>query len=84
MSFETLQNAFWRTKTPGEAELSLLTFGTYIELSVSGRIILSLADRRYTRGFTGIYLDTADLLVSDVCLNRMDNPEQYEDHLVGA
>lgn len=84
MSFETLQSAFWQPLTPGEVELSLLTFGTYIELSIGDRIILSLADRRYTRGFTGIYLDTADLLVSDIRLNRMDNPEQYEDHLVGG
>ncbi len=84
MNFNTLQSAFWHNETPGEAEISLLTFGSYIELSIGGKVALSLADRRYSKGYVGVYIDTAELVVSDIRLNRMDRPDQHEDHLVGA
>ncbi|MAS94776.1 MAG: glycosyl hydrolase [Verrucomicrobiales bacterium] len=84
MSFETLQSSYWFVDTPGEAEISLLTFGSYIELSINGYVSLSLADRHFEKGLVGVYLETATLLVEDLELHRMKNPDQIDDHLVGG
>ncbi|MFP4282166.1 MAG: glycosyl hydrolase [Opitutales bacterium] len=84
MFFETLQSAFWHSKQPGRARLSLLTYGSYLELSIDGRVALSLVDRRFQHGYVGVYLETATLRVSDLCLHRMPAPVQRDDQLVKA
>lgn len=84
MSFDTLQGAAWHTTTPGEARLSLLVFGSYIELSVDGYLVLSLADQRFARGHVGVYLETACLTVDDLELRRLRSPAQMDDQLVGG
>ena len=84
MQFDTLQSGYWFTRGGIEAEISLLTFGSYLELSINGRIVLSLADQRYTRGLTGVYLETASLEVKNLSVRRLRNPEQIDDHLVGG
>lgn len=84
MSFETLQASYWFSDTPGEADLSLIAFGSYIELSIGGYIVLSLADRRFEKGKVGVYLETAHLQVDHLDLRRMRNPDQIDDHLVGG
>lgn len=84
MCFDTLQGAAWHTETPGEARLSLLVFGSYIELSVDGYLVLSLADQRFACGHVGVYLETACLTVEDIKLHRLRNPAQVDDQLVGG
>lgn len=84
MQFDTLQSGYWFTRGSIEAEISLLTFGSYLELSINGRIVLSLADQRYTRGLAGVYLETASLEVKNLSVRRLRNPEQIDDHLVGG
>jgi beta-fructofuranosidase len=84
MLFSTLQSGFWYTKGNGEAKISLLTFGSYIELSINGRIVLSLADRRFQEGSVGVYLETATLEVQDLNVRKLRNPDQLENHLVGG
>jgi beta-fructofuranosidase len=84
MSFKTLQSASWLGEKPGEARVSLLTFGSYLELSVDGFIVLSLADQRFRAGQVGVYLESARLSVEDLVLRRLRNPEQQDDQLVGA
>ena len=84
MSIKTLQSASWFTETPGEARLSLLAFGSYLELSIDGYLVLSLADQHFDRGHVGIYLETACLTVEDLELHRLRNPEQVDDQLVGG
>lgn len=82
MQFRTLQNGYWYTETPGQADAQLLAFGSYLELSLDGRVILSLADQTFHEGLLGAYLESAHLELSEVRLNRMRSPYQSDEHLV--
>jgi beta-fructofuranosidase len=82
MQFREMQSGYWLTETPGEARVELLAFGSYIEFSVDGRVILSLVDQTFTEGLLGVSLETAHLEISDVELNHMASPLQSDDHLV--
>ncbi|MCA9109213.1 MAG: glycosyl hydrolase [Planctomycetaceae bacterium] len=82
MEFRTLQSGNWRTTTPGKAEICLLAFGHYLEFSVDGRIVLTLADTTFFRGHFGVYLESARMRLNDVELRRMHGPEQSAHHLV--
>lgn len=82
MQFASLQDGHWFTETPGQACLQLLAFGTYLELSIDGRVILSLADRTFRNGLLGVYLETAHLELTQTRLQRMRSPDQSEQHLV--
>jgi len=82
MQFRTLQSGNWHTDTPGQAELCLLAFGHYIELSIAGRVILTLADSTFTEGLFGVYLESAKMRLCDIDLRKMRGPEQSAQHLV--
>jgi beta-fructofuranosidase len=84
MEFAALQSGFWYSETPGVAQVELIAFGSYIELSIDGRIILSLADQRFTDGLFGVYLETAHLQLTDVELRHMRPPFQSDDHLASG
>jgi len=84
MQFRALQNGSWYTETPGRAHAQLLAFGSYLEFSVDGRILLSLADQTFGMGLVGVYLETAHLELSDVELRRMRSPLQSDAHLVAG
>lgn len=84
MSFRSLQSGYWYSDTIGNAAVQLIAFGSYIELSIDGRVILSLADQTFSHGQVGVYLETADLDLYDVQLHRMDSPSQSDDHLVSG
>ena len=82
MQFRSLQHGHWYSDTPGQARVQLLAFGSYLEFSIDGRVILSLADQAFHEGLIGVYLETAHLVLSKVNLNRMRSPHQSDDHLV--
>ncbi len=82
MQFRALQGGNWYSSTPGEANLQLIAFGTYIELSVDDRVILTLADSTFEEGLFGVYLESAQMHLYDVELRRMRDPAQSTDHLV--
>jgi len=82
MQFQALQSGNWRSETPGEAEICLIAFGHYIEFSVNGRIILTLADSTFSEGMFGVYLESARMRLNDVDLRLMTGPEQPANHLV--
>lgn len=84
MNFKGLQAGYWSNESRGDEEISLLTFGSYIELSIGGRIVLSLADPNFDAGYVGFYLETASLTIDEIDLRKMENPQQFENHLVGA
>ncbi len=81
MQYRSLQSGHWFSETPGKASVQLIAFGSYLEFSVDGRVVLSLADQTFQRGLLGIYLETAHLELTDVRLNRMRSPRQTDDHL---
>ena len=84
MKFRSVQTGYWYTETPGEADIQLLCFGSYFELSVNGHVLLSLADQTFSSGAFGLYLETCHLFVSDARLERMRSPMQSDDHLASG
>jgi beta-fructofuranosidase len=82
MEFGALQAGFWYSKNPGSAHMQLIAFGSYIELSINGKVVLSLADQTFHEGFLGVYLETAHLELTEVELHHMRSPYQSDDHLV--
>ncbi|WP_146584424.1 glycosyl hydrolase [Posidoniimonas polymericola] len=82
MQFRALQGGNWHNDTPGSAEVQLIAFGHYLELSVDGRVILTLADPTFTSGLFGFYLESAKMRLHDVELRRMHEPTQSTNHLV--
>jgi len=82
MQFRALQSAYWFSETPGAAEVQLTAFGSYLELTVDNRVLLSLADQTFSRGLMGVYVETAKLEVSQSHLQRMRHPSQTDSHLV--
>lgn len=82
MQFQSLQSGFWYSESAGEAHVQLLTFGSYLEFSVNGRVVLSLADQSFPKGLLGVYLETAHLELDQVQLNHLRSPRQTDEHLV--
>ena len=84
MQFKILQSASWYSETPGEAQVQLIAFGSYLEFSVGDRVVLSLVDQQFQQGLFGVYLETAHLKLSDVELRRMHAPNQSDEHLTSG
>ena len=84
MQFKALQSGYWYSEAPGVARVQLLAFGSYLELSIDDRVILSLADQTFQTGLLGLYLETAHLELSDVVCHRMRSPFQSDEHLVSG
>ena len=81
MNFRTIQAAYWRVHNPGQARLELLMFGSYVECSIDGRVVLSLVDEVYGQGAVGFYLESARAFIHDISLERLSPPRQRDDHL---
>ena len=84
MQFRSVQAGYWFTETPGEADVQLIAFGSYFELSIDGRVLLSLADQTFTEGLFGVYLETCHLYLTETSLHRMRSPMQSDDHLASG
>ena len=82
MQFRALQGGNWYSHTPGEAEVTLIAFGHYLEFSVDGRVVLTLADATFTKGLFGVYLESARMQMTHVDFREMRGPEQSVQHLV--
>jgi beta-fructofuranosidase len=82
MQFRELQSNFWHSPTPGHARVQLLAFGSYLEFSIDGFVVLSLADQTFTRGLLGVYLETAHLELTELNLRHLTCRRQSDDHLV--
>lgn len=81
MRFERLQSGYWYSEHPGEVQLRLIAFGSYLELSIDHRVVLCLANSRYERGAVGFYVESAELELRDVVLQRLTPPGQSDEHL---
>ena len=84
MDFDSLQAGYWVADPPGAASIKLLVFGSYLELSVDGRVLLSLADQTFDIGHFGLYVETGRLIATQLKLHRMRSPTQSDDHLVSG
>ena len=81
MNFKSLQAGYWYSRHPGEAELQLIAFGSYIELSVDQHVILTLADQTFQQGLMGIYVETAHVELSATEMHHLRAPQQSDEHL---
>ena len=81
MQYRSLQSGYWYAEDRSHVSIQLIAFGSYIELSINGRVVLSLADHRYTHGQLGIYLESAQLRVSELQTDRLAPPHQTDEHL---
>jgi beta-fructofuranosidase len=81
MKFQTLQSGFWYTETPGVADLQLIAWGSYIELSIDQRVVLSLANHEYDSGAVGFYIESAEVELEKLQLDRLEPPAQSDEHL---
>jgi len=84
MQFKTLQEGFWRARAQEGVDVQLLAFGSYHELSLDGKIVLSLADTAFAAGLLGFYVETAKLQVDDLLVDELDPPTQTDDHLANG
>ncbi|GAB5444036.1 MAG: glycosyhydrolase [Fuerstiella sp.] len=84
MQFASLQAGYWRPAQPRMARLQLLRYGSYVELSVDGEVLLSLADQRYLKGRCGFYVESSMLDVSQMNLHRLERPLQSDEHLANG
>lgn len=81
MRFATLQAGYWYTDPPGQVEVQLIAFGSYMELSLDGRVVLCLANSTYQQGAVGFYVESAELELRNVTLERLRPPDQSDEHL---
>ncbi|QDV45569.1 hypothetical protein Enr13x_54480 [Stieleria neptunia] len=84
MQFHPLQSGFWYSQVRDAIAVQLIVFGSYIELSVNGRVVLSLADQSFETGNLGVYLETAEVTVSEIQLDRLAPPNQTDEHLASG
>jgi beta-fructofuranosidase len=84
MQFETLQASYWETETRGQAELQLLAFGSYLELCIGGKVMLSLADQTFARGSLGFCIESASVKLEQLAIDHFIPPSQSDEHLANG
>ena len=84
MQFRSLQAGYWEREIRGLAEITLLAHGSYLELSVGPRVILSLADQTFTKGLVGFCVESAKLRIGNLTVEHFDPPTQSDEHLANG
>ena len=72
--FETLQTSNFIVDSDGPWELLLIGYGKYLELSVDGYIVLTLADRSFKQGRVGFYVESSQIRVEDLAIEELRCP----------
>ncbi len=84
MRFLELQAGYWTVDRHGEAEIQLIAYGSYIELAVGDRVLLSLADQNFQRGCVGLCVESAHMQVENLCVDHYTPPAQSDEHLASG
>ena len=84
MRFRPLQSGYWRTGTDADCRVSLIAFGSYLEFSVNGFVVLSLADLTYDAGSFGFYAESVELQVSEMRFETLRPVSAASDTLGGG
>lgn len=84
MQFRSLQAGYWERELRGQAEITLLAHGSYLELSVGSRVILSLADQTFSEGLIGFCVESAKLRVGSLSVEHFYPPTQSDEHLANG
>lgn len=72
--FENLQTGHFRADGP--LDLELIAYGNYLELSVSGKVVLSLMNYDRTGSHFGLFSSSAILKVSRFELETLEEPDE--------
>ncbi len=72
--YESLQAAYFVPTGPGPIDFEVIVFGKYIELSLGGHVLLSLADERYRAGMAGFYTESGFIRFSETAVQRLASP----------
>ena len=78
--YDVLQTGYWDASSQPLA-ISLIVYGSYIELSIGGEVVLSLVNQIFRHGRVGFYTDTATLNVHDANLEELQSPIQSDEQL---
>lgn len=81
MQFQPLQAGFWETAERGVASIRLIAYGSYLELAINDRVVLSLADQTFLFGAVGFYVESAEMEISNLKVNQLQSPVQSDEHL---
>ncbi|WP_153556882.1 glycoside hydrolase family protein [Roseimaritima sediminicola] len=84
MQFRSLQSGYWRASPDAKAELQLIAYGSYLELSVEQCVVLTLADQEFRCGAVGISVESGTAVASNVRLREMASPIQSDEHLANG
>lgn len=71
--YRQLQAAFHVAKQ-GPIPFLLISFGSYIELSVHGDVMLALSDDRHQEGRVGFYVESAQVRITDLEMEVLYSP----------
>lgn len=64
-NYQALQAGYFVSDRDGDWEIELVAMGPYLECSINGYVILTLADDRYAQGGLGFYVESAAIRVED-------------------
>ena len=81
MQFKELQAGYWVLSGKKTIDLQLISFGSYHELSIDGRVVLSLVDSAFNSGLLGFYVETAKLSITELKVEQLLSPTQSDVHL---
>jgi beta-fructofuranosidase len=79
--FRALQSAYWRTDCETECQVSLLALRNYIEFSLNGSVMLTLADSTFASGGMGCYVETARLRIDRPMLEHLQTTQDSTETL---
>jgi len=60
--------------TPEPTSVEVIAFGDYLEVSVDGDVMLSLADDEVREGRFGLYVESGSLAIEDLVVERLEGP----------
>ncbi len=75
--FKQLQAANY-IPNDGPHEFRLIAFDQYLEFSLNGYILLTLADDHYSKGNVGFYVENAKLQIDNPALKTLGKPESED------
>jgi len=73
--YRPLQANYFVTCELRPYRFELIAFGNYIELSIDNNVLLSLADDTYREGTVGLYTESAELRISDMTIEELQEFE---------
>jgi len=73
--FDNLQTGLFKPSSDRKVHFRLITYGYYIELSIDGRVILTLVDYQFEGEMIGLYSASSIISMSDSQIHLLAEPE---------